>query len=175
MASSTGPGWYWVWINSHWRFHPPGIISSSKLPLPEPGSYWLLLAFLCLFHPPGVISFSSVASLPGPGLCLTVTIPSTRYHFFSSPGHFEQGQDYVEYFLPSLTIPFTRNHLFIVYGTKIMLVISGLPLTISSTMIQLFLLQHVFNRFIGLLGVAGLLLTIPSNRKHLCLLYDALN
>ena len=81
----------------------------------------------------------------------------------------------VEYCLPSLTIPSTRNHLFLVYGTKIMLVIAGLPLTFLSIGIHLFLLQHVFNRAIGLFIVACLLLTIPSNRNHFCFLNDALS
>ena len=95
--------------------------------------------------------------------------------YLSSPGHFEQGQDYVEYGLPSLTIPSTRNHLFLVHGTKFWLVFAGLPLTIPSIRIHLFLLQHIFNRAIGWLSVAGLLLTIPSNRNHRYLLNDTLN
>ena len=55
-----------------------------------------------------------------------------------------------------------------------MLVFGGLPLTVSSIKNHLFLLQHVFNRAMVLLGVADLL-DIPSNRHHLCPLHDALN
>ena len=43
-----------------------------------------------------------------------------------------------------------------------MLVIAGLPFTIPSIRIHLFLLHNDFNRAIGLFGVAGLLLTAVS-------------
>ena len=124
---------------------------------------------------------------PGCGIMgiaeLPLTISSTWNHFFlhesslSSPRFFEQGKDCVEFCLPSLTIPSTRNHLFLVYGAKIMSGIAGLPLAIPSIRIHLSLslLHQVFNRDIGLFGVAGLLLTIPSHRNHLCLLNDSLN
>ena len=46
----------------------------------------------------------------------------------SSPGHFEQGQDNVEYGLSSLFIPLNRNHILMVYGTIMMLVIASLLL-----------------------------------------------
>ena len=56
-----------------------------------------------------------------------------------------------------------------------MLVIAGIPLTVSSIRNHLFLLQHVFNRALDVLGVAGFLLASPSNRYHLFSLHDALN
>ena len=40
---------------------------------------------------------------------------------------------------------------------------------------RLFLLQHIFNRAMVMLGVAGLPLTIPSNRNNFCLLHEALS
>ena len=97
-----------------------------------------------------------------------------RESSLSSPGHFEQGQEYVEYCLPFLTLPSTSNPLFLVDGAKIMLIVASLPYTIPSIRIHFFLLQHAFIRTIDLLVVAGLLLNIPSHR-NLCLLNDALN
>ena len=73
-----------------------------------------------------------------------------------------------------LTIPSTRNHLFLVNGTKIMLVIAGLSF-ISSRRNSFFLLQHIFKRNRVLLGVAGLPLTLPPNMNHLCLLHEDLS
>ena len=155
-------------LNSLHLFHPPGIISSSK---PEPVSYLVLLTLLCLFHPPGVIPFSSMASFSGPVWCWVLLASLWVFH---PPGIISFFQDYVEYCLPFLTLPSTRNNLLLVYGAKIMLVVAGFTCTIPSIMIHFFLLQHAFIRIIGLLGVAGHLLTIPSNR-NLCLLNDPLN
>ena len=101
--------------------------------------------------------------------------PSDQESSLSVPGHFEQGMEYVEYHLPSLTIPSTQSYCLLVYCAKIMLVIGGLPLTLQSIRIHLCLVLHFFNRVIALLDVADLLPTILFNRNHLCLLNDSLN
>ena len=101
--------------------------------------------------------------------------PSDQESSLSVPGHFEQGKEYVEYHLPSLTIPSTQSYCLPVYCAKIMLVIGGLPLTLQSIRIHLCLVLHFFNRVIALLDVADLLPTILFNRNHLCLLNDSLN
>ena len=71
-------------------------------------SYRVLLTFLYQFHPPGVISFSSMASFSGAVWCLVLL---ASLWVLNPPGIISFFQDYVEYCLPFLTLPSTRNHL----------------------------------------------------------------
>ena len=80
-----------------------------------------------------------------------------------------------------MVIKLLRNKYVSLYKSKFRYLFSNIShadiflSTIQSIGIHLFLLQHVFNRAIGLLGVAGLFLTIPSNMNRLFLLNDTLN
>ena len=110
----------------------------------------------------------------GPGLCLVLLASLWQFHlpwiitFFTRALGIGLGSGWV--LLAFLNSP----GIILVYGTKIILVIAGLPFTDSFIRNHLFLLQHAFNRAMVLLAVAGLLLAISSNMHHLCPLHDAL-
>ena len=139
----------WIFLASLCLFHPPGIISfSSMTSSTGPEWCWVLLASLWLFHPPGIITFFTRALWTGTWSCCVLLAFLQLFH---SP------------------------EIILVYGTKIMFVITGLPLTVPSIRNYLFLLHHILNRAIVLLDVADLLLAIPFNRNQLCPLHDAFN
>ena len=102
-----------------------------------------------------------------------LTNPSTSIHPLICQGAFNRARIMLDIANFTLTIPSTRNHHFHVYGAIIILIFAGLSFNIESIWNHLFLLQHVFTMAMVLLGVAVLLLTIPSTRNHLFLVYGA--
>ena len=108
-------------------------------------------------------------------LVLLVTVTSTRNHLLLFQGAMNRARILLGIAYLPPTIPSSRNNLFLVYSVKIILVIGGCPPNIPFIIIDLFLLPHIYNRAMILLGVADLPLTIPSTRNLLFLLHGVFN
>ena len=106
-------------------FHPSVIILFFiRAPVTGPGFCYTLLTSLWLFHPPGIITFMSMAPY---SFCLLLASLLLLNPFGIISFSYSRAGVLLGVAVLLLTIPSTRNHLFLVYGPKIMLVIAGLP------------------------------------------------